>query len=161
MEKLFFWGHTEHGSNITKACLSNFYPCEFVFNGKMFHFSEQCFMYQKAMLFNDFEIAEQILNETDVRKIKALGRKVKNFNNELWDIHKENFMYNACYAKFSQNAELKDFLLGTCNREIVEASPVDNIWGIGFSSDKAMENIDKWGQNLLGKCLMKVRTILK
>lgn len=161
MEKLFFWGHTEHDSKVTKACLSNFYPCEFVFNGKMFHFSEQCFMYQKAMLFNDFEIAEQILNETDVRKIKALGRKVKNFNNELWDIHKENFMYNACYAKFSQDTELKDFLLSTGNSEIIEASPVDNIWGIGFSSDKAMENIDKWGQNLLGKCLMKVRTILK
>lgn len=118
-------------------------------------------MFQKAMLFNDFEIAEQILNETDVRKIKALGRKVKNFNNELWDIHKENFMYNACYAKFSQNAKLKDFLLGTDNSEIIEASPVDNIWGIGFSSDKAMENIDQWGQNLLGKCLMKVRAVLR
>ena len=161
MEKLFFWGHTEHDNNVTKACLSNFYPCEFEFNGKMFHFSEQCFMYQKALLFNDFEIAEQVLNETDVRKIKALGRKVKNFNNELWYIHKENFMYNACYAKFSQNDKLKDFLLSTGNREIVEASPVDNIWGIGFSSDKAMENIDKWGQNLLGKTLMKVRAVLK
>lgn len=80
MEKLFFWGHTEHGSNVTKACLSNFYPCKFEFNGKIFNFSEQCFMYQKAMLFNDFKIAEQILNETDVRKIKALGRKVKDFD---------------------------------------------------------------------------------
>lgn len=157
MKKIFFWGHTEHGSNVTKACLSNFYPCEFEFNGKMFNFSEQCFMYQKALLFNDFEIAEQILNETDVRKIKALGRKVKGFDNTLWDQHKENFMYNACYAKFFQNDRLKDFLLNTGNYEIVEASPVDNIWGIGFSSDKAMENIDKWGQNLLGKTLMKVR----
>lgn len=161
MEKLFFWGHTEHGSNVTKACLSNFYPCEFEFNSKMFNFSEQCFMYQKALLFNDFGVAEQILDETDVRKIKALGRKVKDFDNELWDKHKEDFMYNACYAKFSQNDELKDFLLNTGNREIVEASPVDNIWGIGFSSDRAMENIDKWGQNLLGKTLMKVRAELR
>lgn len=70
-------------------------------------------------------------------------------------------MYNACYAKFSQNSKLKDFLLGTGNSEIVEASPVDNIWGIGFSSYKAMENTDKWGQNLLGKTLMKVRAVLK
>lgn len=93
MEKLFFWGHTEHGSNVTKACLSNFYPCKFEFNGKTFNFSEQCFMYQKAILFNDFEIAKQVLNETDVRKIKALGRKVKGFDNTLWDQHKENFMY--------------------------------------------------------------------
>lgn len=161
MEKLFFWGHTEHGSNVTKACLSNFYPCKFEFNGKTFNFSEQCFMYQKAILFNDFEIAKQVLNETDVRKIKALGRKVKNFNNELRDKHKEDFMFNACYAKFSQNDKLKDFLLSTGNHEIVEASPVDNIWGIGFSSDNAMENIDKWGQNLLGKTLMKVRAVLK
>lgn len=161
MDKLFFWGHTEHGGKVTKACLSNFYPCEFEFNDKMFNFSEQCFMYQKALLFNDFEIAEQILNETDVRQIKALGRKVKDFDNELWDKHKEDFMYNACYAKFSQNDELKDFLLNTGNREIVEASPVDNIWGIGFSSDRAMENIDKWGQNLLGKTLMKVRAELR
>jgi len=118
-------------------------------------------MYQKALLFNDFEVASQILNETDVRKIKALGRKVKDFDNELWDKHKESFMYNACYAKFSQNDELKDFLLNTGNREIVEASPVDNIWGIGFSSVRAMENIDKWGQNLLGKTLVNVRTRLK
>lgn len=161
MEKLFFWGHTEHGSKVTKACLSNFYPCEFEFNDKMFNFSEQCFMYQKALLFNDFGVAEQILNETDVRQIKALGRKVKDFDNELWDKHKEDFMYNACYAKFSQNDELKDFLLNTGNREIVEASPVDNIWGIGFSSDRAMENIDKWGQNLLGKTLVNVRTRLR
>lgn len=161
MDKLFFWGHTENGSNVTKACLSNFYPCEFEFNSKMFNFSEQCFMYQKALLFNDFEIAKQILNETDVRKIKALGRKVKDFDNELWDKHKEDFMYNACYAKFSQNDELKDFLLSTGNCEIVEASPVDNIWGIGFSSDNAMENINKWGQNLLGKVLMKVRAELR
>lgn len=137
--------------------MSNFYPCKFEFNGKTFNFSEQCFMYQKAILFNDFEIAKQVLNETDVRKIKALGRKVKNFNNELWDKHKEDFMFNACYAKFSQNDKLKDFLLSTGNHEIVEASPVDNIWGIGFSSDNAMENVDKWGQNLLGKVLMKVR----
>lgn len=161
MEKVFFWGHTEHGSKVTKACLSNFYPCEFEFNGKTFHFSEQCFMWQKAMLFNDFEVAEQILNETDVRKIKALGRKVKDFDNELWDKHKEDFMYNACYAKFSQNDKLKEFLLSTGNCEIIEASPVDSIWGIGFSSDKAMENIDKWGQNLLGKTLMKVREELR
>lgn len=161
MDKLFFWGHTEHGSKVTKACLSNFYPCEFEFNDKMFNFSEQCFMYQKALLFNDFGVAEQILNETDVRTIKALGRKVKDFDNELWDKHKEDFMYNACYAKFSQNAELRDFLLGTGNSEIVEASPVDSIWGIGFSSDRAMENIDKWGQNLLGKTLVNVRTRLR
>lgn len=161
MEKLFFWGHTEHGSNVTRACLSNFYPCKFEFNGKTFNFSEQCFMYQKAILFNDFEIAKQVLNETDVRKIKALGRKVKGFNNNLWDKHKEDFMYNACYAKFSQDNKLKDFLLNTGNSEIVEASPVDNIWGIGFSSDKAMENVDKWGQNLLGKVLMEVREELR
>lgn len=118
-------------------------------------------MYQKALLFNDFEVAEQILNETDVRKIKALGRKVKDFDNELWDKHKESFMFNACYAKFSQNDKLKNFLLSTGTCEIIEASPVDNIWGIGFSSDKAMENIDKWGQNLLGETLMKVRAVLK
>lgn len=118
-------------------------------------------MYQKALLFNDFEIAEQILNETDVRQIKALGREVKDFDENWWNQHKESFMYDACYAKFSQNDRLKDFLLGTGNSEIVEASPVDSIWGIGFSSDKAMENIDKWGQNLLGKVLMKVREELR
>lgn len=118
-------------------------------------------MYQKAMLFNDFEIAKHVLNETDVRKIKALGRKVKDFDENWWNQYKECFMFNACYAKFSQNDKLKDFLLSTDNREIVEASPVDNIWGIGFSSDNVMENIDKWGQNLLGKTLMKVRAVLR
>ena len=99
MEKLFFWGHTEHGSNITKACLSNFYPCEFEFNSKTFNFSEQCFMWQKAMLFNDFEIAEQILKETDVRKIKALGRKVKDFDERGVDGNeKEKLIQLSHYA---------------------------------------------------------------
>ena len=62
-------------------------------------------------------------------------------------------------AKFSQNAELKEFLLNTDNRVLVEASPVDKIWGIGLAvDDKNIENPLMWqGLILLGFALMEVR----
>jgi len=62
-------------------------------------------------------------------------------------------------AKFSQNPDFRDFLLTTKNRILVEASPVDKIWGIGLAADdKKIENPRLWkGLNLLGFALMEVR----
>ena len=62
-------------------------------------------------------------------------------------------------AKFSQNPELGDWLIGTSPAVLVEASPVDTIWGIGLAADdKRASDPAKWrGLNLLGFVLMKAR----
>ena len=59
----------------------------------------------------------------------------------------------------SQNPELKEFLLNTGDSILVEASPVDAIWGIGLAADDpaAAEPHNWQGQNLLGFALMRVR----
>ena len=121
---------------------------------------EQYMMYQKAKLFNDEEIANKILNTTEPREQKKLGRLVKNFDEDIWNQHKEKIVYNGNYLKFSQNEDLKEYLCDTYPYELVEANKYDRIWGIGmFSHDPNILDTSKWGQNLLGKTLMKVRNV--
>ncbi|MDJ0633261.1 MAG: NADAR family protein [Xenococcaceae cyanobacterium MO_188.B29] len=65
-------------------------------------------------------------------------------------------------AKFSQKEALKEFLLNTKERILVEASPRDRIWGIGLGQNNPdAANPYQWqGLNLLGFALMEVRDIL-
>jgi ribA/ribD-fused uncharacterized protein len=124
----------------------------------LFQNAETYMMYHKALLFNDVDIAEDILASADDPKaVKALGRKVKGFDGEVWDKNKFNIVVNGNREKFRQNAELRQFLLSTGDREIIEASPMDKIWGIGFGKVNAPKNKSRWGQNLLGKAIMQVR----
>ncbi|MBN2695212.1 NADAR family protein [bacterium] len=148
---LFFWGDDD--------IYSNFYPSKFIIDDNEFIFTEQYFMYQKAIVFDDIDIAEMILTSQHPLECKKLGRKVKNYDDSIWSAKRESVMFDACLAKFSQNLELKKQLLDTQNRVIVEASPYDKIWGIGLSENNPnIEDISKWrGKNLLGKTLMAVR----
>jgi len=72
-------------------------------------------------------------------------------------------MYNHCFAKFSQNKHLKDYIVGTGDRSVVEASPSDFIWGIGLDEEAARQQApETWpGLNLLGKVLERVRDDLR
>lgn len=142
--------------------LSNFYPSEFTDGTHTFKTSEQYYMYRKAVTFGDHSTAEAILRSDTPRKAKVLGRKVKRFDNDYWDTIKEHTMVNALTLKFTQNTRLLKQLLATGNKTLVEASPWDSIWGIGLSlDDPQREDPAKWlGQNLLGKCLMQVRSML-
>jgi hypothetical protein len=92
--------------------------------------------------------------------IKKLGRLVKEYDDEVWKEHRFDVVVSGNYAKFTQNEELKKFLLSTGNRIIVEASPKDTIWGIGMDEfDEDAINPKKWkGTNLLGFALMEVRS---
>lgn len=125
---------------------------------------EQFMMFFKALVCGDLESAVLILLETSPKEQKALGRKVKNFDEEKWN--KEVSMavvYIGNYLKFTQNQKDKTYLLNDPGTEIVEASPYDRIWGIGLSADKYQARYkNSWrGENRLGICLTDVRTLLR
>lgn len=57
--------------------------------------------------------------------------------------------------------KLKAALLETGDRELVEASPRDKIWGVGFGAERAESERRRWGLNLLGKALVETRNRLR
>lgn len=161
IDSIFFW--KPENDVINKSCLGQWQYSEFRVDIDDYFYAEQYMMAEKARLFNDKEILEQIMESKDPKEMKALGKKVRNFNQELWDKAKYSIVLNGNYFKFSQNKEMRDFLLGTKDKMLVEASPLDTIWGIGLSEDnEKASNPNLWrGQNLLGFALMEVRDDLR
>lgn len=160
---IYFWGHTPDVDKITTSCFSQWYDCHFEVDGVTYHTTEQYMMAQKAVLFNDREILDQIMATTKPRDYKRLGRMIRNFNNDVWDANKYDIVVKGNQAKFSQNPRLKEFLLSTQNSILVEASRFDKIWGIGLDPEVARRStINQWrGENILGCVLMDVRDWLK
>ena len=152
-----------HNPDEVNGYLSNWYLSDFEMNGVKYSSMEQYMMYQKAVLFNDNEIAGQILEISDVGKIKALGRMVRNYNDTIWNGMRQILIYEGLLEKFRQNNTLKDRLLATGQDILAECAVQDKIWGIGLSmKDEKRFNMDEWqGQNLLGFGLMRVRTRLQ
>jgi ribA/ribD-fused uncharacterized protein len=145
----FFWG----------GIFSNWYTGYnemFCVDNVTFISGEQYMMFKKAMFFEDVDVATEILLETDPRKQKALGRTVKNFVPEKWSEVCYEIVKKGIREKFAQNPRLLKYLLEYKGYEIVEASPEDRIWGIGFDEEHAMKNIDNWGTNYLGKILTEL-----
>ena len=118
-------------------------------------------MYHKAQLMGDQEIAEQTLAAQTPGEAKALGRKVRGFDQGVWDRNCDRVVEEGQFLKFGQNPKLKAVLLGTGEREIVETSPNDRVWGVGFNSEEALEHVGEWGENKLGKALMRARERLR
>ena len=149
----FFWG----------GIFSQWAPSEFTIDGIKFSHAEQYMMYKKAMLFSDTETANKVLAAASPREQKALGRTVSNFNKDLWEQNCKQYVYDANYAKFTQNFMLLTGLMDTGDTELVEASPEDKIWGIGLGEeDSRAQNKETWqGTNWLGETLTKLREDLK
>jgi len=143
-DPLFFWGH-DPAKNGMDACFSNWYPVQFKDkNGQVFSDNEMWMMYHKALLFKDNESAKKILTcIKNPKKAKAIGRKVKNFNEASWMANYERIVYEGLLLKFEQNFKLKKHLLSTHDRLLVEASPFDKIWGIGISEETAKKTPQK------------------
>lgn len=157
---IFFWGHTPaKDGRITQACLSQWWKCDFSEGEISFCCAEQYMMYKKALLFEDNAIAKEILKSKSPKKIKGFGRLVSGFDSAVWDEHKGNIVVQGNILKFSQNPELKEYLLGTVDKILVEASPYDKVWGIGMKKGSVgICDPKKWkGQNLLGFALMEAR----
>ncbi|MDX7999297.1 NADAR family protein [Xenorhabdus sp. Reich] len=164
LKYLFFWGHkTNYVNNITKSCLSQWYPISFIVDGIAYASAEHYMMAEKARLFNDIGSMEKIINAKNPGAAKAFGREICGFNQSIWDECRLKIVIEGNLAKFSQNKSLAEFLLNTGDKILVEASPVDRIWGIGLSEDASnIQNPLTWdGLNLLGFALMAVREKLR
>lgn len=163
VDYLFFWGHQKPKSGIASSCFSQWYESPFLVESQQYPTAEHYMMACKADLFADQQSKHQILAAASPGDAKKLGRNVQGFNDELWLAHRFEIVVTANLAKFSQNADLKAFLLSTDERILVEASPVDRIWGIGLAADdpKAMNPYTWRGLNLLGFALMYVRDLLR
>lgn len=150
---LYFWKpDDEHG------IFSNWYECPYTHNNILFNTSEHYLMYEKAILMNDLTIAAKIITCDSPKRAQQLGRMIKNWDEDKWVQNRENIMFNALKAKFDNNPALKNYLLNTNNKILVEASPVDKIWGIGLNKHDAAKNPGVFkGLNLLGKSLMNLR----
>ena len=142
---------------------SNWYGCEFTdpITKIVFANTEQAFMWQKAHFFQDIETRNDIMLEDCPKRAKALGREIKHFNELAWTFVRFGMMSYVNYLKFSQNSELNRSLLNTGERVLVEASPVDKIWGVGLAEDDPRIDFpEQWrGKNLLGHSLMAVRML--
>ncbi|MFB6454953.1 NADAR family protein [Chitinophaga sp. Hz27] len=160
---LFFWGHTPAANGqLGKECFSQWYEAPFTADGHRYLTAEHWMMAQKALLFNDQPIFQQVLACKTPGEAKKLGRKVRNFDEHTWNQHRCDIVRNGNVYKFGQHDNLKTYLLNTGNRILVEASPLDKIWGIGMGKDNpnATQPASWKGLNLLGFALMEARDIL-
>lgn len=164
LEFVFFWGHTSNrGESIGKFIFSQWYPSPFIVDGVTYATAEHWMMAQKANLFGAPDIFGKIVSSEKPGEVKALGRQIRNFDEVRWNDHKYEIVKSGSIHKFSQNKSLKDYLLNTGDKILVEASPSDTIWGIGLHQDeKQIENPHTWrGTNLLGFALMEARDFLR
>ena len=160
LKYLFFWGHQpSKDGRITQTCLSQWWVSSFVVDGITYPTAEHWMMAQKAKLFEDDKVFEQILKAASPAEAKKLGRQIQNFDEERWLAQRDQIVVEGNFHKFSQNNALKEFLQQTQRRILAEASPIDTIWGIGLAADNpAIVYPEKWqGSNLLGFALMEVR----
>lgn len=123
--------------------------------------AEQLMMYCKGIAFDDMQTAEAIMRTDSPREHKALGRKTSGFDITKWRTVMQTVVYLGSISKFSQNPSLRAKLMSTGTTTLVEASPWDRVWGVGYYRTNAVHHLSDWGENLLGITLMKVRQRLK
>ncbi|MEE0266132.1 MAG: NADAR family protein [Acutalibacteraceae bacterium] len=151
-----------HNPDEANGYLSNWYSSDFEVDGIKYTSMEQYMMHQKAIIFNDNEIAKQIMDTSNVGKIKAFGRAVKDYDDTIWNGLRQIIVYKGLLEKFRQNDDLRKRLLDTKQNILAECAVQDKVWGIGLSmKDDNRFDLSKWqGENLLGFSLMIVRTEL-
>jgi hypothetical protein len=128
---------------------SNFAPFPITIDGITWPTSEHYFQAQK---FADPAIQERIRAATSPMDAAALGRNRAFPLRSDWEQVKDQVMYAALRAKFTQHVELRDQLLATGDATLVEHTSNDRYWADGG---------DGRGRNMLGKLLMQLRDELR
>ncbi|MFG2358092.1 NADAR family protein [Streptomyces sp. NPDC048521] len=157
---LHFWGHRPRpDGRIGASCLSQWWPSPFVVDGVAYATAEHWMMAGKARLFGDAEAERRVLAAEHPSQAKKAGRLVRGFDGAIWERERFRIVVEGSVHKFAADDDLRMFLLGTGDRVLVEASPVDRIWGIGLAADdEAASDPERWrGPNLLGFALMEAR----
>jgi hypothetical protein len=147
---LHFWGHRPRpDGRIGASCLSQWWPSPFTVDGVAYATAEHWMMAGKARLFEDAEA--------------EAGRLVRGFDEATWERERFRIVVEGSVHKFAADGALREFLLNTGDRVLVEASPVDRVWGIGLAADDAAaSDPERWkGLNLLGFALMEARDRLR
>jgi len=139
---------------------SNYHRTHFEYKDHEFTSTEQAFMYMKAMFFQDYESAINILDSKTPNDARLLGRKVKGYDDKKWSEVRYKIFYDLNLIKYTTDRKLQRMLLDPKfdNKIFVEASPIDRIWGIGISEDNDPEYKEhEWGRNFLGKIITNIR----
>lgn len=146
---VLFWG----------GVYSQWCPSKFKIDGVEYNTAEQYMMAKKALMFGDFEMLEQIMETSNPATQKDCGKRVKGFVKEVWEANCRKIVRDANYAKFTQNPKMLTEMLKDQDKEIVEASPEDKIWGIGLheTNPLAWERETWQGTNWLGIAIMEAR----
>jgi ribA/ribD-fused uncharacterized protein len=161
---LHFWGHRPRPDGRTGAsCLSQWWPAPFTVDGAEYATAEHWMMAAKARLFGDAEAERRVLAAAHPAEAKKAGRLVRGFDEGVWERERFGIVVEGSVQKFAAHEELRHFLLNTGERVLVEASPVDRVWGIGLTADdEAASHPERWrGLNLLGFALMEARDRLR
>lgn len=138
---------------------SQWHICKFKLDNVEYNCAEQWMMASKARFFKDDLSLRKILKANDPREQKRLGREVANFIEDKWNGVARDVVYRGNEAKFIQNPKLKEVLLKTKGTTLVEASPYDQVWGIGLreSDPRALDRKTWKGKNWLGQVLTALR----
>lgn len=126
----------------------------------VFNCAEKYMMIMKAVIMGDMTAVDEMIETTMPGNLKAMGRKITNYDQKRWDSLKEQVVFRGNYLKFSTNIELKELLRSFSPfTTFAEGSSWDSIWGIGLDiDDSRADSIENWkGQNLLGRAISKVR----
>ncbi|MFG3049457.1 NADAR family protein [Kitasatospora sp. NPDC048239] len=160
---LLFWGHRpQPDGSPGPGTLSQWWPGAFTVDGVEYATAEHWMMAGKARLFGDDEIVPRILAARTPAEAKKLGRLVQGFDERVWTAKRFELVVEGNVAKFGQDQALRAYLLRTGGRVLVEASPLDKVWGIGLAAhDERARRPGQWrGENLLGFALMEARARL-
>ncbi|MER5947803.1 NADAR family protein [Streptomyces sp. NPDC001904] len=159
-----FWGHAPRADGeLGASCLSQWWPSPFTVDDVEYATAEHWMMAAKARLFGDAEAERHALEAGHPAQAKKAGRLVRGFDEAVWQRERFGIVTEGSVHKFASDPALRAFLLGTGDRVLVEASPVDRVWGIGLAADDpgALDPRRWRGPNLLGFALMAARERLR
>jgi ribA/ribD-fused uncharacterized protein len=145
--------------------LSNFYTTPLVVEGTKYDCVERFYQREKAHFHSDQLAGIAIMRANTALDCYKIGhaldqKRAADDGTRRWRQGKAaEVMLKGLEAKFSQNTYLKNFLLATEDKRIIEANPRDKYWSCGLSlRDSRIASEEHWtGENTLGTLLMRVR----